>query len=270
MEANKILHADILDIIFEGKNKMYGAYQLRKTYNKTLAKAMITTGSLLILILVGTVLASSTHKPTELITGPVIEIGKIHEDPPPPTDITPPPAAQVPNQIRFVRPVVVDNDRVDPAEIIQNISETQTISTETIHTDVTTTIIQAPIVDVNSQINEPPVKKEKEPDVYIDVQVPATFPGGFLAWKKYLEDNLDHETAINNGASEGTYSVRVRFIVSTDGSISNVVPETKTGYGLEAEAVKIIQKGPKWIPALQNGRQVTAYHSQLITFVVNQ
>ena len=58
MEANKILNADILDIIFEGKNKSYGAYQLRKNYSKTLTKALIITGSTLLLIFLGTLAAN--------------------------------------------------------------------------------------------------------------------------------------------------------------------------------------------------------------------
>ena len=62
MEANKILTADILDIIFDGKNKSYGAYQLRKTYNKTLTKALIITGSVLLLIFIGTVFANIINK----------------------------------------------------------------------------------------------------------------------------------------------------------------------------------------------------------------
>ena len=56
MEANKILGADILDIIFEGKNKSYGAYQLRKDYNKTLTKALIITGSVLLLVFLASML----------------------------------------------------------------------------------------------------------------------------------------------------------------------------------------------------------------------
>lgn len=46
MEANKILNADILDLIFEHRNKEYGAYQLRKTYNKRIALALIITASI--------------------------------------------------------------------------------------------------------------------------------------------------------------------------------------------------------------------------------
>ena len=62
----------------------------------------------------------------------------------------------------------------------------------------------------------------------------------------------------------------VKFIVSKDGSISDVQAESKHGYGMEEEAVKVIRKGPKWTPALQNGRNVNAYRRQPITFVVSE
>lgn len=55
-----------------------------------------------------------------------------------------------------------------------------------------------------------------------------------------------------------------------DGTISDVAAETNHGYGMEQEAVKIIKKGPKWTPAIQNGRNVNAYRRQPITFVVQE
>ncbi len=60
----------------------------------------------------------------------------------------------------------------------------------------------------------------------------------------------------------------VRFIVSKDGSISDVQAETKFGHGMEEEAIRAIKKGPRWTPAIQNGRNVNAYRRQPITFVV--
>ena len=59
MEANKILSADVLDLIFEGRNKEYGAYELRKTYNKRITRALIITASVALLALLGSVLAST-------------------------------------------------------------------------------------------------------------------------------------------------------------------------------------------------------------------
>ena len=66
METNKILSADILDIIFEGRNKAYGAYDLRKTYNKRLLIAMMVMGSLVLLLLIGYLISNyqAAHKKT--------------------------------------------------------------------------------------------------------------------------------------------------------------------------------------------------------------
>ena len=61
MEANKILSADVLDLIFENKNKDYGAYDLRKTYNRRITRALIITGSVALLALLGSVLASTLN-----------------------------------------------------------------------------------------------------------------------------------------------------------------------------------------------------------------
>ncbi|HMK05671.1 MAG TPA: hypothetical protein VK489_15825, partial [Ferruginibacter sp.] len=93
MEANKILNADVLDIIFDGKNKSYGAYQLRKNYNKTLTKALIITASILLLIFIGTVFAniisSDDQKEFNVIDTQMAEIKK--DEPPPPPPPPPPP-----------------------------------------------------------------------------------------------------------------------------------------------------------------------------------
>ena len=92
MDANKILSADILDIIFEGKNKSYGAYQLRKNYNKTLTKALIITGSVLLLIFLGTLAANviNKNKNKEVIDVVDTQMAEIKKDEPPPP---PPPRA---------------------------------------------------------------------------------------------------------------------------------------------------------------------------------
>ena len=73
---------------------------------------------------------------------------------------------------------------------------------------------------------------------------------------------------VDNGAPEGTYTVWVQFIVDKQGAISDVRALTNHGYGMEAEAVKVIQRGPNWNPAQQNGRYVKAFRKQPITFVV--
>ena len=86
MEANKILGADVLDIIFDGKNKEYGAYQLRKAYKRRLTKALIITGSALLLILAGTVLAGiiSDKMGKNKFDTVDTQMAEIKAEPPPP------------------------------------------------------------------------------------------------------------------------------------------------------------------------------------------
>ena len=66
MEANKILSADVLDIIFDGKNKDYGAYELRKTYNRRITRALVITGSVALLALLTSILSSTLKLPTRV------------------------------------------------------------------------------------------------------------------------------------------------------------------------------------------------------------
>lgn len=248
MDANKILSADILDIIFEGKNKSYGAYQLRKNYNKTLTKALIIMASVLLLIFLGTLAANVINKnrAKEVIDVVDTQMAEIKKDeppppPPPPPPPTPPPPPEV-NQVKFTPPKIVKDEEVKPDEKIEEIKEDQVISTKTVESENKVQIVQAPVEDKGTQVVEVPKKDDDENKVFNKVEVEASFPGGESAWRRYLQNNLDANTPIDNGAPEGTYSVIVRFIVSRDGSISDVVAETKHGYGMEAEAVKIIKK----------------------------
>lgn len=106
--------------------------------------------------------------------------------------------------------------------------------------------------------------------IFTSVQIPSTFPGGTDAWVKFLSINLNRDLPIENGAPAGIYKVIVSFVVSRDGSISNVRAENDPGYGTAAEAVRVIQKGPKWTPAEQNGLKVIYRHKQVIGFQVTE
>ena len=271
MEANKILDADILDILFEGKNKAYGAYQLRKTYNSRMAKAMIATGGLLLLIFLSSLLVTalnSTAKADLNVTD--TEMKSVKDEPPPPPPPPPPPTPPPPpeiKQIQFTPPKIVKDEEVKKDEVIKEIKDDQVISTKTVESENTNQVVQAPVEDKGTQVVEAP-KKVDEDQIFTKVEKEAEFPGGFAAFKKYLEKNLNASTPTDNNAPQGTYNVVVRFVVSRDGSISDVQPETSFGFGMEQEAIRVIKKSPHWTPALQNGSNVNAYHRQPITFVV--
>jgi protein TonB len=107
-----------------------------------------------------------------------------------------------------------------------------------------------------------------EDRIFTMVEEEAQFPGGNDGWRKYLIANIDANTPIKHRARKGKYQVVIRFIVNKEGVLSNVTAETSYGHGMEEEAIRVIKNGPKWLPAMQNGKKVNAYRRQPITFVV--
>jgi len=102
------------------------------------------------------------------------------------------------------------------------------------------------------------------------LEKPASFPGGKAAWLKYLERNLNVDLPVKKGGPPGTYTVIVQFMISAEGVLSNIKALNNPGYGTAAEAVRVIAKGPKWEPALQNGKKVASIVKQSITFVISE
>lgn len=111
---------------------------------------------------------------------------------------------------------------------------------------------------------------EIDEKIFQKVDSEAEFPGGRDAWIAYLQNNLKADVPIKKKAPAGTYQVVVRFIVAKDGKIRDIKAETSHGHGMEKEVIRIISKGPKWIPAMQNGYPVNAYRRQPVTFEVTE
>ena len=272
MEANKILSADILDLVFEGRNKEYGAYELRKTYNRRITRALVITASIAVIALGGSFLAN-TFKSKDSgklnVKDVVLEDIKQEEEkkpePPPP----PPPKQEPPKveMTKFTPPKIVKDEEVKKDEIPPETKQLEDTKIDVVNQEGVKDDNLAAPVDQGKQVIEEK-KEDDENKVFEKVEIEAAFPGGESAWRKYLERNLNANTPVDNGAPEGSYTVWVQFIVDKEGNISDVKPLTSHGFGMEDEAVKIIKKGPKWTPAQQNGRQVKAYRKQPITFVV--
>ena len=274
MELNKILSADILDILFDGRNKEYGAYDLRKTYNKRIKYSMAGMILICILMLVGSLIANSSKKSkTELVVADMsLENVKDEKKPEPPPP--PPPPKQEPPKVeitKFTPPKIVKDEEVKPDEEIKEVEKLEDTKIGTINQEgAKDEGVVAPPVEKGTGVVEAPKVEEDYDKVFTVVQIAAEFPGGLPAWTKYLERNLNRDLPVENGAPPGKYSVVVSFIVAKDGTISDVIAENDPGYGTKGEAVRVIQKGPKWKPAVQNGRNVIYRHKQSITFVVSE
>lgn len=275
MDINKIQSADILDILFDGRNKDYGAYDLRKTYNKRIKLSLAGMVLICILMLVGSLIANSTKKSTAAIVVADMSLENVAKEekkpePPPP----PPPPKQEPPKVemaKFTPPKIVKDEEVKPEEEIKEVEKMEDTKIGTINQEgAKDEGVVAPPVEKATGVVEAPKVEEDYDKVFTVVQIAAEFPGGLPAWTKYLERNLNRDLPVENGAPPGKYTVVVSFIVSKTGAISDVVAENDPGYGTKAEAIRVITKGPSWKPAVQNGRNVIYRHRQSITFQVSE
>jgi TonB-dependent SusC/RagA subfamily outer membrane receptor len=123
-------------------------------------------------------------------------------------------------------------------------------------------VFNAPKIQKNADLS-----KNNDP-IFYTAQKPAEFPGGTKGWTNYLIDNLDRDLPKKNKAVAGKYTIKLNFVVNKDGSVENVIAENNPGYGTAAEAIRVIEKGPKWIPAEQNGKKVNYLMKQVIVFNV--
>jgi protein TonB len=269
MDTNKILSADLLDLIFDDRNKEYGAYELRKTYHTRITKSLVFTGVFITLIFTGVVLANklTPKEPSDFLIHKEVTIANLKPDEKEPEPIPDPPKKQEPVQIQTERltqiEIVDDKDVVEPPP-------TQT-DLDNAKIDV---IKQAGIIDEDLMfpqtlgdgkglIEEKITKESNEP--FTAVEIEARFDGN---WEKFLLRNLNAQTSVDNDAPAGNYKVLIQFVVDIDGIVSDIKPLTNLGYGLEQEAIRVLKKAKNWEPARQNGRQVKAYRIQAITFQV--
>jgi len=270
MEANKILSADLLDLLFEDRNKDYGAYELRKTYNRRILKALIITASVALLAFVGTLIASNINKNAKKVKISEVTLQDIPQEEKKPEPPHPPPPKQEPPKVemkQFTPPVIKKDEEVEkpppPQEELKE-AKIDVINQEGIKDEQIATPTQ---IDEGKQVIEEK-KEDDENKIFDKVEIEAQYPGGDAKWRQYLEKNCNGQVASDNGAPAGTYTTLIQFIVDKEGNISDVRALTNHGYGMEEEAMRVIKKGPKWTPAIQNGRQVKAYRKQPITFKV--
>ncbi len=127
------------------------------------------------------------------------------------------------------------------------------------------------ISNIDSIPNRSDTKTIDQEDLHVFVKAEKNpqFPGGLSGWKEFLKEKLNPNIPVLNGAPVGTYTVMIRFIVKKDGTLKDFAAETKFGFGMETEVIRILKESPKWIPAMQNGYNVNFYIRQPVTFVVS-
>ncbi len=268
MEVNKILNADFLDILFDGRNKEYGAYELRKNYKRRLTTALLITAGLALLIFISVIVSRSVGnsdkakvKVQDVTLADIKQEEPQKIEPPPP-----PPPKQEPPKIeitKFTPPKIVEDEKFDEKQEVKEQEEITNVGKIDQEGIKDPEVVNPPKVEEETKVVEAP--KEDENQVFTKVEVEAQFPGGEGKWNQYVQREVEKniDDLVDDGQS-GT--CEVQFIVDKEGNVSNVEALSMKGSKLAEIAVNAIKRGPKWIPAIQNGRQVKAWRRQKITF----
>jgi len=264
MNSNKILSSDVLDILFEKRNKAYGAYMLRKFYPNRVKT------SLGIMLLLAAIFSGFTFLPEKKITPLVLlpdsdsiivktyEERILKEQPQPRAHSQLP----VPTQKWLSRIEVVDSaDKADDFHDLSNIAIGNT------------TMIDPPpgdgpgIIEVTGPGEAiPEAPAEKEVDLNVPVEHPdvqASFPGGDQELLKFLERNLRSPEDIDEG---NAVQVKIKFVVGYDGNLQSFDVEKDGGKVFNEEVIRVLKKMPRWVPGKKNGRSVPVYHVLPVKF----
>ena len=236
------------DIIFEGRNKEYGAYVVRKGYAVNMATALIST-----LIFVAGILSYSSivslfsgdaeavqHTPRKLVYTELSAPPPIDKPKPPPPQIQLPRLQKV---IKFVPPKVVKEQIQEEVPTIEEIKQNE----------VAATAIEGPVeVTFDEPVEEVVVEDENE--LFTVVEQNPEFEGGYNAMMEFVKAHMKYPTNARRLQIEGT--VYVGFIVGKDGTISDVSVLRGIMTECDNEAIRVVKMMPKWKPGKQNGRNV--------------
>lgn len=238
------------DIIFERRNKEYGAYVNRKNYSKSVLIALGITVGILILILAAPALAELL-KSTRKSEAPKLKEMTVSLDQPPPiTPQPPPPDVRIPppvkTVIKFLPPKVTEKEVVEEEEM-PTIEEIKENETGAVAVEGTGEIV------FDEPVQEVAVESDED-KIFYAVEQQAEYPGGLQAMMKFLSKNIKYPASAKRMGVEG--KVFVKFIVDREGAISSIEIIKGINADLDKEAVRVIKMMPPWKPGKQNGRAV--------------
>ncbi|GAA4779259.1 energy transducer TonB [Olivibacter ginsenosidimutans] len=253
-----ILSTVWLDLIFDGRNKLYGAYIIRKNAKVDLTKALFL-GVLLFLsmILIPAVFQRMDNPSDRMdqLTDPVmLENFRVFPKEEPVLSL--PPATSVKSRedkVRLLPPKVVANNQVTDEPPTLDALKKASPGPATITGDPTAPIA---IDAVTSDIGEMEAVTEDggESAIFVGVEIAPSFPGGMKAFLDYVAKNYNYPAAAKEQGISGR--IILSFIVEKDGSLTDIDVVRDLGLGTGEEAVRLLQSAPKWKPGIQNGRPV--------------
>jgi periplasmic protein TonB len=263
MTSNEILKADILDILFDNRNKQYGAYALRKTYNGRLGIALGISLSAIFLVFFLMRIDNSSGSPRLINEKDMVIIHNVDPvdikkpDPIIPKQTIPTPAVK---QTAFVNPVIIEDDKA------KNLMAAQTDLINSLISNQNKEGIASNDIPVIKEdvVTDKPIKEGIEKVVETVPSKEPEFPGGQQAWLNFLQKYLIAPGELEPGEKK---NVAIRFQVSADGSVTNFEIVQSAGNVFDNEVIRVLKKMPKWKPAIQNGQPVARAFTQPVTFM---
>ena len=257
------------EIVFEKRNKDYGAFELRKVIDRHKL-----TGLLIAIAFYVFVVLSSQFQLFSFLSNLVgekeVNIQMTDVDipppPPPPVDAPPPPPPPPPPvrpTIKFVEMIAKKDEEVAKQEEIVKQEEIKVdVSTQTQKGDENAKAI---IEDKPGTGPAPAPEAPKEPEIFDRAEVMPAYPGGVPELMKFLQKNIRYPSLARENGLEG--KVIVKFYVDTDGTVREpLVLKDGVGGGCGDESIRVIKSMPKWTPGSQRGKAVKVYYTLPVTF----
>ena len=256
MAKEKVYVESLEDMVFKGRNKEYGAYVLRKKYQKYVTISMIIAMILLIGGVAYPVIASYMYKKNLIKEEKSVETEILNapkEDLPPPPPPPPPPEAMA-EKVKFTVPKVVEDTVETGLQTQDDLSSkgnTEAPPEEEIKIEETKTqvIEEAPKAEIFTVVEEQP-----------------GYPGGDEARIRFLQENIKYPEEAKELGVQG--KVFVTFVVEVDGSITDVRVLRGIGAGCDEEAIRVVRNMPKWVPGKQRGVPVRVQFNLPIKFTL--
>lgn len=270
-----IFKKEWLDVVFDGRNKAYGAYDLRKLSPRATNIGMFSAASVFILLLLAPAIArwagidlqsedtSEAILQTEVVLSEPPPVNE--EEPPAPPPVEPPPPRV--DQVRMPEPKVV------PAEQVQD-DEPPTVEQLKLADPGAKTIEGDPNAELRLDLPvgegeiDAEVTETSSDHIFQSVEIDPVPPGGMRAFMEWVGKNYDYpQSAIEAGVNG---QVQVSFVVERDGSLTDIKVVRDLKYGTGDAAVKLLSKAAKWAPGVQNGRPVRVAYTLPIRLNLQQ
>lgn len=245
-----------IDMVFENRNKSYGAYVLRKENAKTTFKALIIGGVLFCVLMALPMInwAGLGADEDEKVT--MAEMANLPPPPPPDKPLIPPPPPPPPapkiDEVKFVPPKVVKKE-----EVVEEIKTIEELKDKNVGAkDIKGNDDGKIIIDEPAGEGEKDTQIVEDNTVYTAVEVKPEFPGGMAKFGEFVSKNFKTPED-----EEVSGKVIVNFVVEKDGSLTDIKVIRDLGFGTGKEAERVLRKSPKWKPGVQNGRNVRVSYS---------